>query len=360
MVDPGKTILRFESVTKRFGSVTAVDDVSLDIQEGEFITLLGPSGSGKSTMLLLVAGFESLTRGEIYLDGQPMSGMPPHRRRLGIVFQNYALFPHLSVLENIAFALRNLRWAKDEIRARVSELLDLVRLDGYEERMPHQLSGGQQQRVALARALAFRPRVLLLDEPLGALDKKLREHMLGEFQRIHRTLGATMVFVTHDQEEALAMSDRIAVLDSGRIVRLGTPREMYEDPLIPFVADFLGETNVFSGRVVAENRVAVDDGGWEVGVPHRVSTGTSVQIAIRPEKVSIGQPDDGANSVSGTVEEVLYLGPTTSYSVRLTSGQIMTVKQFNRYHATDLDVGAEVTLHWQTEDARLLEWNEDR
>ena len=355
MVDPGKTILRFESVTKRFGSVTAVDDVSLDIQEGEFITLLGPSGSGKSTMLLLVAGFESLTQGEIYIDGQPMTGMPPYRRRLGIVFQNYALFPHLSVLENIAFALRNLRWAKQEIRARVSELLDLVRLDGYEERMPHQLSGGQQQRVALARALAFRPRVLLLDEPLGALDKKLREHMLGEFQRIHRTLGTTMVFVTHDQEEALAMSDRIAVLDSGRIVRLGTPREMYEDPLIPFVADFLGETNVLSGRVVAENRVAVDDGGWEVGVRDGGSTGTTVQIAIRPEKISIGQPDDGANSVSGTVEEVLYLGHTTSYSVRLTSGQVMTVKRFNRYHAADLGIGAVVTLHWQPEDARLLE-----
>ena len=358
-MDAAKSILRFAGVTKTYGPITAVDDVTLDVREGEFLTLLGPSGSGKSTMLMMVAGFEVPTRGEIYLDGAPLSGVPAHRRRLGIVFQNYALFPHLSVFENTAFALRNLRWAKQDIRERVVELLGLVRLEGLEERMPGQLSGGQQQRVALARALAPRPRVLLLDEPLGALDKKLREHMLSEFQRLHRTLGTTMVFVTHDQEEALAMSDRIAVLNAGRIVRLGVPREMYEDPMSPFVADFLGDTNILTGLVVAESRVQVDGGDWKVAVPSDAALGATVQIVIRPEKISIGKPAPGTNQTGGVIEEMLYLGPTTDYSVRLQSGQVLTVKHVNRHQASDVRVGSAVTIHWHPEDSRLLETEEE-
>jgi putative spermidine/putrescine transport system ATP-binding protein len=346
--------LRIDGVTKRFGDVLAVDRVTLEIKEGEFLTLLGPSGSGKSTVLLMIAGFETPTSGNIFLFDRSLAGVPPYRRRIGIVFQSHALFPHLSVYENIAFALRTQRWAKEAISDRVSEMLALVRLDGLDARRPNQLSGGQQQRVALARALAFRPSVLLLDEPLGALDRKLREQMLNEFRRIHRTLGTTMVFVTHDQEEALALSDRIAVMESGAIVRDGTPRELYEDPGHNFIADFIGEANIVAGTATDAETVRVGDGDTSFSVAHGKSRGASVQIAVRPEKIMLGSPDEGSNVTTGVVENVLYLGETTKYEVRTAWGQVLLVKQINRYGSVDYDVNSTVTMWWRPEDCRVL------
>jgi spermidine/putrescine ABC transporter ATP-binding subunit len=354
VADQPKTVLHFDRVTKSYGGVDAVRDIDLKIHEGEFFTLLGPSGSGKSTLLLLIAGFQQPTRGEIYLDGRALSGVPPHRRQLGVVFQNYALFPHMTIFENIAFSLRNLKWRQAEIRNRVTELLDLVHLENMADRLPGQLSGGQQQRVALARALAFRPSVLLLDEPLSALDKKLRAEMLLEFQRLHKTLQTTMVFVTHDQEEALAMSDRIAVLDRGRIARLGAPRDLYEDPGEPLVAEFLGETNFFTGVVNDAGYVEVDGMTWFLPSRGSRDAGTQVRLAVRPEKICIGVPEDQCISATGEIAEVLYLGPITSYKVRLSSGRILTVKQFNRLNSVDLTPGTSITVWWHPGDCRAL------
>jgi putative spermidine/putrescine transport system ATP-binding protein len=345
--------LYLKGLTKRFGLVTAVDQVDLEIRRGEFLTLLGPSGSGKSTTLHLIAGFESPTEGEVYLEGRPISRVPPHRRGIGIVFQNYALFPHLNVFENIAFALRNRRRPEAEIRSRVAELLTLVKLEGLEKRLPAQLSGGQQQRVALARALSFHPYLLLLDEPIGALDKKLREHMLLEFRRIHRILGTTMVYVTHDQVEALVMSDRVAVMDHGRIVRLGTPRELYEDPRSPFVADFLGDANVLSGSALLGDAVQVDD--WIIAVAHSKSPGAPVQVVVRPEKIVIGPPPHGWNAASGSIEEILYLGDATKYQVRTGHGHLLSIKEVNRGPAASYAVGSEVSVAWHPDDGRVLE-----
>ncbi len=350
-----KAVLRLEGVTKRYGSFDAIKNLSLSVREGEFLTLLGPSGSGKSTILLLIAGFQLPTQGEIYVGERAMSGVPAHKRRLGIVFQNYALFGHLTVFENVAFALRNLRWNKADIDNRVDELLELVHLKAMADRLPSQLSGGQQQRIALARALAFRPSVLLLDEPLSALDKTLRNQMLLEFQRIHKTLGTTMIFVTHDQEEALAMSDRVAVVDRGEIVRLGTPQELYEDPRSSFVASFLGETNVLKGTVDDGGSIAVEGCGLTVRLDRSLPRGMAASIAIRPEKISIGQAEPDTNVARGRIADVLYLGSVTTYTVRLGSGHMLAVKQFNRFGTPTLQAGAEVELFWHPADCRLLD-----
>ncbi len=346
--------VRLEGISKRYGPVVALEKLDLDIRRGEFLTLLGPSGSGKSTTLMLIAGFESPTTGEIYLDGRPVSRVPPHRRRIGIVFQSYALFPHLTVFENIAFALRNLRWPRARIDARVGELLKLIQLEGLAGRRPAQLSGGQQQRVALARALAFEPSVLLLDEPVGALDRKLREQMLGEFRRIHATLGTTMIYVTHDQEEALVMSDRIAVMNQGRVVRLGTPRELYEDPRDLFVADFLGETNLIPARVLGPDQVVAEPGGWRIRVRHTEASGAAVSVAVRPEKLVLGDVRPDWNAVDATVEEALYLGETTRYRLRARTGHVLCAKRQNRGSAGEYPVGARVTAGWDPVDGRLL------
>ncbi|MBM3572374.1 MAG: ABC transporter ATP-binding protein [Alphaproteobacteria bacterium] len=343
-------VLRLNGVTKRFGAVTAVDSVELKVARGEFLTLLGPSGSGKTTVLMMIAGFESPDAGEIWIDGRPQSGVLAHRRRNGIVFQNYALFPHLSVFENVAFGLRNLGWTAPDIAARVAELLRLVRLEGTEARRPAQLSGGQQQRVALARALAFRPSLLLLDEPLGALDRKLREHMLTEFQRIHRTLGTTMLFVTHDQEEALAMSDRVAVMDRGRIVQIGRPGELYERPATQFVADFLGDANLLPAVAGAGNRARLDN-GIDVECPHDLPPDTPATLLIRPEKIALGP---GPNAWPGRVESRLYFGQTTRYTVRTSWGASIQVRVLNRHDAAAYGPGADVTLSWQPESGRVL------
>jgi putative spermidine/putrescine transport system ATP-binding protein len=354
---PGSA-LRLDRIAKQYGPVTAIDDVSLEIRQGEFFTLLGPSGSGKSTTLLIIAGFERLTSGEVYLGERPLSHVPAHKRQIGVVFQSYALFPHLSVFENVAFALRNLRWKEPEIRAQVGAMLSLVQLEGSEARLPSQLSGGQQQRVALARALAFRPSVLLLDEPIGALDRKLREHMLIEFKRIHRTLSTTMIYVTHDQEEALVMSDRIGVMNRGKLVRVGSPRELYEDPGDPFVADFLGETNLLPGVVQSSGRILLDGGADEVTVCEVATPSSKVHVVVRPERVSVSAdagPHNDWNRIWGRVEEVIYVGEATKYRIRTRSGHLMRVKQLNRRLAPLYEVGRDVALCWHAEDCRLLE-----
>lgn len=352
------TALRLDRVRKHYGAVTAVEDLTLEIKEGEFFTLLGPSGSGKSTTLLLIAGFEQLTSGEIYLGGRPLSQVPAHKRQIGVVFQSYALFPHLTVFENVAFALRNLRWKEAEIRAQVRDMLALVQLEHCEARLPGELSGGQQQRVALARSLAFRPSVLLLDEPIGALDRKLREHMLIEFKRVHRVLSTTMVYVTHDQEEALVMSDRIGVMNHGKLVRVGSPRDLYEDPGDPFVAEFLGETNLLTGTVQASGRVVLDGGTDEVTVLENAAPGTRVHVVVRPERVAVASDANGLddwNALHGRVEEVIYVGEATKYRVRTQEGQLMRVKQLNRRLMPIYEVGRDVALRWHPADCRLLE-----
>jgi len=349
--------LRLDRVTKRYGAITAVDALMLEIQQGEFFTLLGPSGSGKSTTLLLIAGFEQLTEGEIYLGERPLSHIAAHKREIGVVFQSYALFPHLTVFENVAFALRNLRWKEPEIRAQVREMLALVKLEQCEERLPAELSGGQQQRVALARSLAFRPSVLLLDEPIGALDRKLREHMLVEFKRIHRSLSTTMIYVTHDQEEALVMSDRIGVMNHGRLVAVGSPRELYEAPKDPFVAEFLGETNLLAGVAQPSGRVVLDGGSEEVTAAEVAAPGSKVHVVVRPEKVALSPGSetlDGWNRIRGRVEEVIYVGEATKYRVRTQAGALMRVKQLNRQMSPTYEVGRDVALCWHASDSRLL------
>ena len=308
--------------------------------------------------MLLIAGFEALTSGEIYLDGRALTGVPAHRRQIGVVFQSYALFPHLTVFENVAFGLRSLRWGEQAIGGQVRDMLKLVQLEGSEDRLPLQLSGGQQQRVALARALAFRPSLLLLDEPLGALDRKLREHMLIEFRRIHRTLGTTMVYVTHDQEEALVMSDRIGVMNHGRLVGVGSPQELYEDSVDPFVADFLGEINCLAGTVQASGGIELDGAAGMVAVVHSATPGAKVRVAFRPEKVEVsraGESRNGWNEIQGRVEEVIYVGEATKYRVRTSGGHLVRAKQFNGRHVPRYEVGADVTVAWHASDGRLLE-----
>ncbi len=358
--------VELRNVSKVFdNAVVAVDGVSLEIEPGEFFSLLGPSGCGKTTTLRMIAGFEMPTSGEIYIEGRPMGETPPFRRNVNTVFQNYALFPHMTVADNVAFGLRMKRVPRDEITRRVREALQLVRLVGFEDRYPRQLSGGQQQRVALARALINRPRVLLLDEPLGALDLKLRKEMQLELKHLQMTVGITFIYVTHDQEEALTMSDRIAVMNAGRVLQVGTPLEIYERPSNRFVADFIGESNFLDGRVVELNgqraTVLVDD---RLPVPARVqdglAVGEQVTIAIRPEKIRL-HPTGGEGAegcVPGRVEEVVYIGTDTYYLVRLTDCCTIRVRVQNSQNRLDsgemVGEGTEVLLSWLPETAMVL------
>ncbi len=358
--------VRLHELTKTFGSVVAVENVSVTIAPASFFTLLGPSGSGKTTTLMMVAGFIYPTQGEVFVDGRAVAGLPPQKRDLGMVFQSYAVFPHLTVFENIAFPLQIRRARRTEIRQRVGEALELVRLEGYDRRLPRQLSGGEQQRVALARALVFRPRVLLMDEPLGALDKKLRAHMQLELKHIQRHLHVTVIYVTHDQEEALTMSDRVAVMQRGRIEQVGTPGELYEAPASRFVADFLGESNFVDGEVVgapAAGRWLVRaSGGLEfhgVGaVP--LQMGQPVTAAVRPEKLvpvegSAGVTQtDVINTCKGTVEEAIYAGDATRYRVALGGDSALTVKVPNRLGLRQHAEGDAVALTWSPEETRLF------
>ncbi len=314
-VDPaGRSAeLSVEGLVKRFGDVAALDGVSLRITSGELLTILGPSGSGKTTLLKVVAGFETPNEGRVLVDGKDITSLPPARRDIGMVFQNYALFPHLTVAANVAFPLEMRNVARPEIERRVREALALVELAGYDQRLPKQLSGGQQQRVALARAIVFNPRLLLLDEPFGALDRKLRETMQLEVRRLQRRLGLTTIFITHDQEEALVLSDRIAVMNKGAIQQIATTTEIYERPANAFVADFVGESNIFHGTVSEPGAVTLD-GGRRVGVGRSgrggEAPGTKVGVLMRPERF-----DAGTNRFSGTVKEAVYLG--VSFKLRL-------------------------------------------
>lgn len=318
---PGARV-RVTGVTKHYKEVVALDDLSLDIEAGEFITLLGASGSGKSTLLSIIAGFMTPTTGSVEVGGEDLTRVPPYRRGLGMVFQNYALFPHMSVFDNVAFPLRRRKVDKGQVATRVQKALDTVELGHLANRMPEQLSGGQQQRVALARAIVFEPRVLLLDEPLGALDKRLRDQLQFELKRLHKELGITFVFVTHDQEEALAMSDRIALMRDGRIIQIDAPRDLYEKPVERYAAEFLGESNILEG--------VVRDGAFDrLGASLRLaSTAVSTSgsaLLIRPEHLALHPRDGGApagyNCLPGTVRELVYLGSTRRVEVVLDDGQ---------------------------------------
>ncbi len=324
------------AVTKRFGAVTAVSAVSLQVRPGEILAVLGPSGCGKTTALRLVAGFETPDEGSVAIRGRVVNAVPPYRRNLGMVFQQYALFPHMSVFENVAFGLRMRGAPRSEIPRRVREAMALVQLQGLEARFPAQLSGGQQQRVALARALVTRPAVLLLDEPLGALDRKLRAQMQVEIRALQRAVGITTIFVTHDQEEALTLADRIAVMEHGRIVQIGAPAEIYERPRTRFVSDFIGVSNFLPGTVVGggERELTVElPGGVRVrALPaDGLGVGDRVELAVRPEKIRLAEaPEPGANCVPGQVENVVYLGALTYYYLRLPGGTRLVALEPNR------------------------------
>lgn len=358
--------IELKEVSKHFGRVVAVDTVSLSIGDGEFFSLLGPSGCGKTTTLRLIAGFELPTEGDVCIDGQLQGETPPYRRPVNTVFQNYALFPHMTIFQNVAFGLEMQKVPKEEIRQRVLAALEMVQLPGMENRKPDQLSGGQQQRIALARALVNRPKVLLLDEPLGALDLKLRKAMQLELKALQHRVGITFIYVTHDQEEALTMSDRIAVMNLGRVLQIGTPEAIYEQPADRFVADFIGETNFLEGQVQAslagEAEVLVD-GVLTLHVPAPPlspptwgGTKGGVTVAIRPEKISLHAEPPDQRAVPGVVQEVVYTGTDTRYLVQLTEKTIVTVRRQNVDLGTTVcfAVGAQVYLHWQPESARLL------
>jgi spermidine/putrescine transport system ATP-binding protein len=318
--------VRLDRVTKQFDDVTAVDDVSLEIEHGSFFALLGPSGCGKTTTLRMIGGFEEPTAGTIYLGEEPVTGKPPYKRDVNTVFQSYALFPHLSLFENVAFGLRRRGVRGQDVRGRVTEILRLVGLSGLEKRKPRQLSGGQQQRVALARALVNRPRVLLLDEPLGALDLKLRKQMQLEMKSIQHDVGITFVHVTHDQEEAMTMADRIAIMNGGRIEQLGTPGELYEHPQTAFVAGFLGISNLLPGTVSAMDAVRLDD-GTVVRVPQEALRGRNGRVAlgVRPEKIRLGHGEE--NRLSGRLLETAYVGVATQYVLETRAGNVSVYVQ---------------------------------
>jgi putative spermidine/putrescine transport system ATP-binding protein len=369
MTAPHGAELELVAVSKTFGAVLAVDSVSLTVASGEFLTLLGPSGSGKTTTLMMIAGFESATAGEILLGGQRLTHVPPYRRNLGMVFQHYALFPHMTVHDNLAFPLRTRGVTRAETGERVEEALARVRLPGYGARFPAQLSGGQQQRVALARALVYGPPVLLMDEPLGALDKKLREQMQLEIKHIQRDLRLTVIYVTHDQEEALTMSDRIAVMHQGRIVQLGPPEDLYERPADQFVADFIGESNFLEVTVRGiENGVATAQtaGGLDVAVAvgGTGTDGARLMLALRPERVRLaaagGQTRapgvidaSGYRWWNGLIEEVVYIGAARKYQVRL-GEQLLVAQQQAGHDVPCFREGERVDVGWSTADLRVV------
>jgi putrescine transport system ATP-binding protein len=364
--DPAaRPFIEFRGVTKRFGDFAAVDDISLAIYEREFFALLGPSGCGKTTMMRMVAGFDDPTEGDVLLDGQSLAGVPPYRRPSNMMFQSYALFPHMTVEANVAFGLKQERMPKDQIAARVAEMLEMVKLTPFAKRKPHQLSGGQKQRVALARSLAKKPKVLLLDEPLGALDRKLREETQFELTDLQVDLGLTFIIVTHDQEEAMTLADRIAVMNHGKIVQVGTPAEIYEQPNSRYVADFIGNINLLEGRVVsaAGGSVRMDCGGTgaTVGVDQDLSAspGDTAWFAIRPEKigVSLSPPvDRSMNAVEGQVWDIGYLGDISVYHVRLPTGATVkaTVTNATRLVERPITWDDNVWLTWSRDGGVVL------
>jgi putrescine transport system ATP-binding protein len=363
--------LQIRHVVKQFDDVYAVDDVSLDIDQGEIFALLGSSGCGKSTLLRMLAGFETPTAGQIVLGGRDMVGLAPYDRPINMMFQSYALFPHLNVWDNVAFGLRRDGMAKPDMAQRVEEMLDMVQLKPYAKRKPHQLSGGQQQRVALARSLAKRPRLLLLDEPLGALDAKLRQRTQLELVHIIQRVGVTCVMVTHDQEEAMTMATRIGVMSEGKILQIGRPREIYETPNCRFVADFIGTVNLFKGQVSVDeaDHVVIESAECRHYISHGITGthGMQVDVAVRPEKMCLqataplaserdSAAEDGFNQVQGVITDIAYLGSLTTYHVRLASGLVLKVTQTNaaRHASVPLGSGDPVWVWWGGSDVVVL------
>jgi putative spermidine/putrescine transport system ATP-binding protein len=346
-------LVRFRAVAKSYdGRTQAVAPLDLEVAEGEFLTLLGPSGSGKTTTLMMLAGFEEPSAGEILLEGRVVNRVPPHKRGIGVVFQNYALFPHMTVAQNLAFPLEMRRMPRAERDARIARALAMVRLDGFADRRPAQLSGGQQQRVALARALIFSPRLVLMDEPLGALDRQLREQLQLEIKALHAELGVTILYVTHDQGEALTMSDRIAVFHQGRIEQIGPPRELYDRPATAFVAGFLGENNLLPVTVVGDGapRCRLPD-GTEVQATGHAAPGDAL-LVVRPERITLN--GTGGNRVPGTVTDAIFLGDQTRLRIVLRGGQTVTVKQPHREGERLPSPGDAVSLCFPPEAALLL------
>jgi putative spermidine/putrescine transport system ATP-binding protein len=359
-------ILALSDLRKVYGSVVACDDVDLEVRRGEFVTLLGPSGSGKTTTLRMIAGFTTPSSGSIAIDGRDVTRVPPHRRNVGMVFQSYALFPHMTAAQNVAFPLQLRGVPKSSIRDRVDEALRLVKLGGFGDRYPRELSGGQQQRIALARAVVFDPLLLLMDEPLGALDRKLREALQLEIMRVSRERGATVLYVTHDQEEALVMSDRIAIFNQGRIEQIGSGEDLYDRPATLFVAEFIGESNIIRGRFERDGGAA----GYVVNEPWRclvgpgsvqraaIDGGTAAGLVVRPERMRIlALTDDAPSGVSvldGTVDEALYLGSDRKYGLQLADGQHVTVREQRDGNERVWERGDTVRVAWSADDAVLL------
>jgi putrescine transport system ATP-binding protein len=363
-------LLRIDAVVKKFGGFTAVDRLSLDIRTGEFFALLGPSGCGKTTLLRMLAGFETPDAGKILLNGKDIAQVLPHRRPVNMMFQNYALFPHLSVRDNIAFGLKRAGMPRPQLDTRVAEMVALVKLEGLEKRKPDQLSGGQKQRVALARSLARRPQVLLLDEPLAALDKKLRESTQTELMELQRRLGMTFIIVTHDQEEAMTVADRIGVMDSGRLEQVATPRQLYEAPNSRWIAEFVGDINMLDGQIESRdaNRITIatrDAGAIVAAEPRQPLGKTTVCVAIRPEKIKLsrrGPVSDAANAIpmnrlEGVVIEVSYLGGLTSYKVKLDTGAVLRASMANtaRLDMDAYNASQRVTAWFTPDDCVVLE-----
>jgi putative spermidine/putrescine transport system ATP-binding protein len=357
-----EAFVQFKNVQKSYdGETLVVKNLNLDIQEGEFLTMLGPSGSGKTTCLLMLAGFETSTHGEIILNGKPINNVPPHKRNIGMVFQNYALFPHMTVKENLAFPLKVRKLPNSEIESKIKRALDMVQLDGFQNRRPMQLSGGQQQRVAVARALVFEPSLVLMDEPLGALDKQLREQMQYEIKHIHENLGVTIVYVTHDQSEALTMSNRIAVFNDGIIQQLASPEQLYEAPENAFVAQFIGENNTLRGKVSDMNgttcKVTLENGQSVDALAVNVdSVGTETSISLRPERVFINPKTNSCkNLVEAQVLELIYLGDHIRSRVNVCGHDDFIIKVPNSADHTQLKPGDSVQVGWHVEDARALD-----
>ncbi len=359
----GEPMVRFDGVQKSYdGETLVVKDLNVDIAKGEFVTMLGPSGSGKTTSLMMLAGFEPATHGEIYLNGQPINNVPPHKRGIGMVFQNYALFPHMTVAENLAFPLHVRNMSKADAEDRVNKVLQMVELPEFGNRRPAQLSGGQQQRIAVARALVFEPDLVLMDEPLGALDKQLREQMQYEIKHIHENLGVTVVYVTHDQSEALTMSDRIAVFNDGVIQQLSSPEDLYERPDNSFVAQFIGENNKLNGRVekIGDNKectIKLDSGETVKALGVNVGgVGDRTTMSLRPERVEVN-PKSGSmpNVLTGEISELIYLGDHIRTRMTVAGHDDFIVKIPNTYGHEPLAEGSTAKIGWQTEDCRALD-----